>query len=84
VSGPRLVRDGSYTTKLLAAGWQRIAEKIGEEALEAALAGAGGRDVEVVEEMADLLYHVLVMLKARGLGPNSVVAELRKRHEARR
>jgi phosphoribosyl-ATP pyrophosphohydrolase/phosphoribosyl-AMP cyclohydrolase len=76
--------DGSYTAKLLASGWLRIAQKVGEEGLEAALAGAGGRDEEVVAEVADLLYHVLVMLKARGLAFERVMEELRKRHSAPR
>ncbi len=75
--------DGSYTSKLLASGWTKIAQKVGEEGLEAALAGAGGRDSEVVEEVADLFYHVLVLLKARGLTLEQVIGELRGRHEAR-
>jgi phosphoribosyl-ATP pyrophosphohydrolase/phosphoribosyl-AMP cyclohydrolase len=76
--------EGSYTAKLLASGWARIAQKVGEEGLEAALAGAGGRDPEVIEEASDLLYHLMVMLKARGLSLARVVAELQARHEARR
>jgi len=75
--------EGSYTAKLLAAGWARIAQKVGEEGLETALAGAGGSDSEVIEEVSDLLYHVLVMLKARGLTLERVIGELRGRHEAR-
>jgi len=75
--------EGSYTAKLLSEGWKRIAQKVGEEGLEAALAGAGGRDDEVVEEVADLLYHVLVLLRARGLSLERVSDELRARHEAR-
>jgi phosphoribosyl-ATP pyrophosphohydrolase/phosphoribosyl-AMP cyclohydrolase len=75
--------EGSYTAKLLSEGWKRIAQKVGEEGLEAALAGAGGRDDEVVEEVADLLYHVLVLLRARGLSLGRVSDELRARHEAR-
>lgn len=75
--------DGSYTAKLLSKGWMRIAQKVGEEGLEAALAGAGGSDEQVVKEVADLLYHVLVLLKARGLAFESVVSELRARHDAR-
>jgi len=75
--------DGSYTAKLLARGWTRIAQKVGEEGLEAALAGAGGSDEEVIEEVADLLYHVLVLLRVRGLSLERVSAELRGRHEVR-
>jgi phosphoribosyl-ATP pyrophosphohydrolase/phosphoribosyl-AMP cyclohydrolase len=86
VIGERLATrpEGSYTAKLVAAGWARIAQKVGEEGLEAALAGAGGSDHEVIEEASDLLYHVLVMLKARGLSLGHVVEVLRARHEAAR
>jgi len=76
--------EGSYTAKLLSQGWARIAQKVGEEGLEAALAGAGGSDAQVIEEVSDLIYHVLVMLKARGLKLEQVMGELRNRHDARR
>jgi len=75
--------EGSHTAKLLSKGWMRIAQKVGEEGLEAALAGAGGSDAQVIEEVADLLYHVLVLLRARGLSLERVSSELRARHEAR-
>ena len=75
--------EGSYTAKLRAGGWTRIAQKVGEEGLEVALAGAAGSDREVVQEVADLLYHVLVLLKARGLTLERVLDELRARHRAR-
>jgi phosphoribosyl-AMP cyclohydrolase / phosphoribosyl-ATP pyrophosphohydrolase len=84
VIGQRLeVRPpGSYTARLLDAGWQRIAQKVGEEGIEVALAASGGSDPEVVGEVADLLYHVLVMLKARGLSLERVLKELEARHVA--
>jgi phosphoribosyl-ATP pyrophosphohydrolase/phosphoribosyl-AMP cyclohydrolase len=74
--------EGSYTAKLVAGGMKRIAQKVGEEGLEVALAAAGGTDDEVVAEAADLIYHMLVLLKGRGLTLHSVVAELRARHIA--
>jgi phosphoribosyl-ATP pyrophosphohydrolase/phosphoribosyl-AMP cyclohydrolase len=75
--------EGSYTARLLSKGWGHVAQKVGEEGLEAALAGAGGSDARVIEEISDLLYHVLVLLKARGLKLEQVIGELRKRHDAR-
>jgi phosphoribosyl-AMP cyclohydrolase / phosphoribosyl-ATP pyrophosphohydrolase len=74
--------EGSYTAKLLASGRKRVAQKVGEEGLEVALAAAGGSDAEVIGEVSDLLYHVLVLLKARGIRLERVVAELRGRHTA--
>jgi phosphoribosyl-ATP pyrophosphohydrolase/phosphoribosyl-AMP cyclohydrolase len=74
--------ESSYTAKLLGAGWKRIAQKVAEEGLETALAGAGGTDGEVVAEVADLFYHVLVLLRARGLNLERVLNELRTRHAA--
>jgi len=71
---------GSYTAKLIATGIKRIAQKVSEEGLEVALAAAAGTDAEIVAETSDLLYHLLVLLKARGLTLNSVLAELRARH----
>jgi phosphoribosyl-AMP cyclohydrolase / phosphoribosyl-ATP pyrophosphohydrolase len=74
---------GSYTARLVASGMRRIAQKVSEEGLEVALAAAAGTDGEVVAEASDLFYHVLVLLKARGLNLKRVLAELRARHEAR-
>ena len=59
--------DESYTAELLASGPSRVARKVGEEGLELALAGVVENDQAVLEEAADLVYHMLVLLKARGL-----------------
>lgn len=75
-------RTGSYTAKLLSQGVRRIAQKVGEEGIEVALAGAAGLDNQVVAEAADLLYHLLVLLRARGLRIDLVSQELRARHQA--
>lgn len=75
--------DGSYTAKLLAAGWTRIAQKVGEEGLEVALATVNGSDADVVDESADLLYHLLVLLRSRGLRLERVLKELEARHAGR-
>lgn len=73
-------RESSYTARLHAEGARRIAQKVGEEGLELALAAAAaGNDAEVVAEGADLLYHVTLALKARGLSLGAVVAELERR-----
>src|ERR1700732_1778458 len=71
--------EGSYTARLVAQGAKRVAQKVGEEGLEVALAGAGGSDAEVVAEAADLLYHLLVLLRVRGLSLEGVIGELRAR-----
>ena len=63
----RLRPAGSYTTSLLDAGLPRIAQKVGEEGVEAALAAVTGSEGELAEEAADLLYHLLLLLRARGL-----------------
>jgi phosphoribosyl-ATP pyrophosphohydrolase/phosphoribosyl-AMP cyclohydrolase len=57
----------SWTARLLAAGPKRAAQKVGEEGVETALAGAAGDEKELCEESADLLYHLLVLLRARGV-----------------
>ena len=73
--------EGSYTARLVAAGVKRIAQKVSEEGLEVALAAAGGgSDREVIAEACDLFYHVLVLLKVRGLSLKPVLDELRARH----
>jgi phosphoribosyl-AMP cyclohydrolase / phosphoribosyl-ATP pyrophosphohydrolase len=75
--------DSSYTAKLYAEGPRRIAQKVGEEGLEVALAGVGEDDAAVVGETADLLFHLLVLLKSRGRSLRDVVQELESRHAAR-
>ena len=70
----------SYTAKLLAEGPARAAQKVGEEGVETALAGRCGDDAELTSEAADLVYHLTVLLKARGLVWADIVAELKKRH----
>jgi phosphoribosyl-AMP cyclohydrolase / phosphoribosyl-ATP pyrophosphohydrolase len=76
--------EGSYTARLYAQGPKRLAQKVGEEGLEVALAAAAEGDDKVVAEAADLLYHLLLLLQSRGLGLERVVAELESRHRTRR
>ncbi len=73
--------EGSYVVSLLDAGPAATAQKVGEEGVEAALAGAGESDERLVEELADLWFHSYVLLAARGLDPARVEEELRRRHE---
>jgi phosphoribosyl-ATP pyrophosphohydrolase/phosphoribosyl-AMP cyclohydrolase len=70
---------GSYVAGLLEAGPAACARKVGEEGVEAALAGAAESDERLVEELADLWFHSYVLLAARGLDPDDVDAELRRR-----
>ena len=72
--------EGSYVVSLLDAGPGAAAQKVGEEGVEAALAGAGESDERLVEELADLWCHSYVLLAARGLDPARVEEELRRRH----
>jgi phosphoribosyl-ATP pyrophosphohydrolase/phosphoribosyl-AMP cyclohydrolase len=75
--------EGSYTARLHGAGPKRIAQKVGEEGLEVALAAVAETDDKLVAESADLLYHLLLLLKSRGLRLEHVVAELESRHAGR-
>ena len=72
--------EGSYTTKLFDAGVKRIAQKVGEEGVETALAAATGDGEELQDEAADLLYHVIVLLRASGLTLSDITETLRSRH----
>jgi phosphoribosyl-ATP pyrophosphohydrolase/phosphoribosyl-AMP cyclohydrolase len=74
---------GSYTAKLLAEGTLRIAQKVGEEGLELALAGVAQSEPEIIGEAADLLYHMLLLLKVKGLSVSQVIVELQRRHADR-
>jgi phosphoribosyl-ATP pyrophosphohydrolase/phosphoribosyl-AMP cyclohydrolase len=75
--------EGSYTSKLYARGLGRMAQKVGEEGVETALAAVTREDPELIGECADLLYHLLVLLKARNLSLDRIVQELASRHAAR-
>jgi phosphoribosyl-ATP pyrophosphohydrolase/phosphoribosyl-AMP cyclohydrolase len=71
--------EGSYTTKLFEAGVGRVAQKVIEEAGESAIAAVQGEEQQVAGEVADLLYHALVLLAASGSSPESVWQVLRER-----
>jgi len=71
--------DSSYTRQLLDAGPIRCARKLGEEAIETVMAGAGESDEALREEAADLLYHLLVLLESRGVAISDVLEVLEKR-----
>ena len=73
----------SYTAQLHGRGVRHVAQKVGEEALEVALAAVCEADERLTAESADLLFHLLVLLRGRGLGLGGVVAELRDRHASR-
>jgi len=72
--------EGSYTTQLLNEGTRRIAQKVGEEGVETALAATTGDDAELCNETADLLYHLLVLLKSRNLPLDRIIVTLKDRH----
>lgn len=73
--------EKSYTTSLFNDGLSRIAQKVGEEGTEVVVAALAQEDERLIEEVADLTYHTLVLLSARGLRPEQVFAELEKRHK---
>ncbi len=75
---------GSYTNRLLEKGIGKCAQKVGEEGVEVALAAVSRDDAGLAAEMADLMYHVVVLMAARGLEPSAVAAELAARRGARR
>jgi phosphoribosyl-ATP pyrophosphohydrolase/phosphoribosyl-AMP cyclohydrolase len=72
--------EGSYTARLHAAGMRRIAQKVGEEGVEVALAALAEGDEALLGECADLLYHLLVLLRERSLNLAAVVQTLQQRH----
>lgn len=71
---------GRYTTQLFEAGVRRIAQKVGEEGVETALAAVAQDPSALVGEAADLLFHLTVLLRARGLSLADAIAELERRH----
>jgi phosphoribosyl-ATP pyrophosphohydrolase len=72
--------QGSYTAELLSGGEDEILKKVGEEAMEVILAAKGQGKQRLVEETADLFYHVLVMLAYKNLTLTDIEDELRRRH----
>ena len=85
VISARLASDdaASYTRKLVAEGPRRVAQKIGEEGVEVALAAVMQGDAELLGESADLMFHLMVMLQSRGLRLSDVVRTLSERHEGK-
>ena len=73
--------EGSYTTRLFSEGVNKIAQKVGEEALETVIEATNGSDEHLVYEASDLLYHLLVLLTEKGLRIEDVASELCKRHD---
>lgn len=71
--------EGSYTSSLFAKGLPRMAQKVGEEGTEVVVAALSQENARLVEEIADLTYHVLVLMAAKGVSPQDVAAELEKR-----
>ncbi|SEO81592.1 phosphoribosyl-ATP pyrophosphatase /phosphoribosyl-AMP cyclohydrolase [Luteibacter sp. UNC138MFCol5.1] len=71
---------GSYTTRLFEGGIRRIAQKVGEEGVETALAAVAEDDDALIGEAADLVFHLMVVLRARGIGFDAVAAKLVERH----
>ncbi len=69
----------SYTARLFSGGRAKIAQKLGEEAIEAVIEGVGNNPAALVGESADLLYHLLVLWAADGISPGDVAAELTRR-----
>ena len=72
--------ETSYTARLAAAGTKRIAQKVGEEGVELALAAAAGSQQETIDEAADLVYHLIVLLADRGLSLEDISTRLAARH----
>lgn len=72
--------EGSYTTSLFREGTRRIAQKVGEEAVETILGAVSGDDDNFIYEGADLLYHLIVLLSQKGYRIEDLAAELKKRH----
>jgi phosphoribosyl-ATP pyrophosphohydrolase len=73
--------EGSYTNNLLRQGYDKVAQKVGEEAVEVVIAGASQGKQRTIEESADLIYHLFVLLVQQGISLSEVEAELERRHK---
>ena len=74
-------KPGSYTNSLFDEGLPRMAQKVGEEGTEVVVAALSQDNARLIEEIADLTYHVLVLMAAKGLSPQDVARELEKRRK---
>lgn len=72
--------EGSYTTSLFQDGCHRMAQKVGEEALEAVIEAVAGNDERLIYEASDMLYHLIVLLTSKGLSIQDLAKELQRRH----
>ena len=73
--------EGSYTTKLFSQGINKMAQKVGEEALETVIEATNGTNDGLIYEASDLLYHLIVMLTSKGLRIEDIAEELHRRHD---
>ncbi len=73
--------EGSYTTSLFRKGVNRMAQKVGEEAVETVIEATNGTDEKFIEEASDLLYHLVVLLTSKGYSLDDLGNELKKRHK---
>ena len=73
--------EGSYTTSLFKDGLNRMAQKVGEEALEAVIEACNGTDERLIYEASDMIYHLIVLLTSKGLRIEDVAKELQTRHD---
>jgi phosphoribosyl-ATP pyrophosphohydrolase/phosphoribosyl-AMP cyclohydrolase len=73
--------ENSYTTSLFKDGTERMAQKVGEEALEAVIEAVKGDNKRLIYESSDMLYHLIVLLTSKGLRIEQVISELAERHQ---
>lgn len=72
--------DGSYTTSMFKKGIDKIAQKVGEEAVETVIASKNKKDKETINESADLIFHLMLLLAEKDIPLHKVIKKLRKRH----
>ena len=73
--------EGSYTTSLFKDGLNRMAQKVGEEALEAVIEATNGTNERLIYEASDMFYHLIVLLTSKGLRIEDIAKELQMRHD---
>lgn len=73
--------EGSYTTSLFQSGVNRMAQKVGEEAIESVIEACNGTDDRLIYEASDMIYHLIVLLTSKGLSIEDLARELKKRHK---